>query len=94
MEDVSDADGVITKLCTSLYQRATLGTDKVLELFCEGCRIVLGFTEVTRWRCVERDPVVKQRRVLAVGETREMSGEAESRFGRQPSSSGQRPCWV
>jgi hypothetical protein len=52
LEDLGDAELVVEHLRTSLYRAATeaAGPDGVLWLFCEGCRWVLGFSEVTRWR--------------------------------------------
>jgi signal transduction histidine kinase/PAS domain-containing protein len=50
IEDVADAEEAVKHLGTSLYREATRGPDAVLRLFHDGCRYVMGFPEVTRWR--------------------------------------------
>lgn len=53
LEDLVDAEGAVKDLRMSLYREAVRGPQSVLRLFCRGCRLVLGFREVTRWRHVD-----------------------------------------
>ena len=50
LDDVVDVEGVVKALCTSLYQEALEGADKVRKRFVDGCHQGLGFSEVTFWR--------------------------------------------
>jgi signal transduction histidine kinase/PAS domain-containing protein len=53
IEDVADAEEAVKHLSTSLYRKATRGPDAVLRLFGDGCRYIMGFPEVTRWRLTD-----------------------------------------
>ena len=50
IEDVADAEEAVKYLGTFLYREATRGPEAVLRLFRDGCRYVMGFPEITRWR--------------------------------------------
>jgi signal transduction histidine kinase/GAF domain-containing protein len=70
IEDVTDAEEVVKNLGISMYREATSSPDTVLRLFYDGCRNVLGFSEVTRWRCtdLEWEPVREPRNAPASDE--------------------------
>ena len=48
-DDVVETADLVKTLRTALYHEALEGPEKVLELFANGCRDLLGFHEVTRW---------------------------------------------
>ncbi len=56
IEDVPEADDVVKRLCTSLYQMATRNPLRVMKQFYRGCRLALGYGQVTHWRCQNREP--------------------------------------
>ena len=49
-DDVVETADLVKTLRTALYREALGDPDKVLTLFADGCRELLGFHEVTRWR--------------------------------------------
>ena len=53
IEDLVDAEEAVKHLSTALYREAIRGPDSVLRLFRNGCRYIMGFPEVTRWRLTD-----------------------------------------
>jgi signal transduction histidine kinase len=53
IEDVPDAEEAVKHLSTSLYREVTRGPDAILRRFRDGCRYIMGFPEVTRWRLTD-----------------------------------------
>ena len=49
-DDVVETADLVKTLRTALYHEALEGPENVLELFANGCRDLLGFHEVTRWK--------------------------------------------
>jgi signal transduction histidine kinase len=49
LDDIPDTAHMVRRLATSLYQKAAEGTAAVRRQFAQGCRLVLGFEEVTFW---------------------------------------------
>ncbi|NLF70312.1 MAG: GAF domain-containing sensor histidine kinase [Candidatus Anammoximicrobium sp.] len=49
LDDVGDTEAIVQSLHTSLHAAATRNSEKVLDLFQQGCLYVLGFKAVTFW---------------------------------------------
>src|SRR5205823_5753513 len=49
LDDVADSWFVVKRLASSLHQLAALGSAAVRDRFCQGCQLLLGFSDVSFW---------------------------------------------
>ena len=56
-DDVADTEDVVKRFCTVLYQQGTLGPIELLTWLDKGCRLILGFEEVSLWSSRDLQPV-------------------------------------